>query len=167
MKPRTVRLHIRNPAISRGFLSPDFRPLVKSASSPVDSFNEYYRLNNQGEIVPIITSPWFPVYAGIVSIFIYSIGQYGRIRRGEILKTIGMAGTGLVLLRMFWGTCAVNATIFAIILLGAAIAARVLIALYYLIFGAPSVTEGFSFDNSRRRDTSSNENSKEKSESLT
>ncbi len=97
----------------------------------------------------IFSSPWFPIYAGTAFIFLYSIGQYGRSRYGELCKYVGMAGTGFVLLRLFWGTCAVPATFFAILLLGAAIGSRLLIWVYYKSKSKPEVDRKFSFGTGR------------------
>ena len=97
----------------------------------------------------IWSSPWFPIYAGTAFILLYSIGQYGRSRYGEVCKYIGMAGTGFILLRLFWGTCAVPATYFALILLGAAIGSRLLVWLYYRLKSEPNSDREFSFGSGR------------------
>ena len=76
-------------------------------------------------------NPWYLVLAGIVFVFVYSLGQYGRSRYKDIFKFVGVFGTGFIMLKLYWNFCPTAATFYLFIMLIISSVSALLVRLYY------------------------------------
>ena len=75
----------------------------------------------------ILGFPWLMVTAGMVFVIIYSIGEYAPVRHNNIFRGVGFAGTGGLILYVFWTSCPAVAFQFVLPLFAAALVARFVI----------------------------------------
>lgn len=80
-----------------------------------------------------LNNPFWLLITTVCFVVIYSWGQYGKNVYREYLRVIGLAGVGFLLLQVFTSSCPVSATRFALIVLGAAIACRLIFGIGQLL----------------------------------
>jgi len=68
--------------------------------------------------------PWLLVTAGIIFVIVYSIGEYAHVKNNNIYRGVGFAGTGGLILYVFWTYCPATAFQFVLPLFAAALVAR-------------------------------------------
>jgi len=93
----------------------------------------------------LFNSPTTLLLIGIICIVLYSLGRYGHIRGRGYFQIIGLAGTSLVILRLFWSMCPARVFGFLLPLLAVAVICPVVIRLYYTMKNTGKPLQRFSF----------------------